>query len=111
MKWESLLRDILEGEIFGRVDAYVAVKETQKRTLPHAHALFTLVPDDKPRTPADIDRIVSAEIPDPRKNRTLYDIVTTNMIHGPCGSLNMNACCMKEGECKKNFPKDFCSII
>ena len=105
MKWQSLLEDMLKKDIFGHVDAYVTVKETQKRHLPHAHALFTLVPADKPRVPSDIDRIVSAEIPDVTTNPTLHRVITTHMIHGPCGALNPTSPCMENGKCKKDYPK------
>ena len=37
----------------------------------------------------EIDKIISAEIPDPNVDEELFDIVTTNMIHGICGTLNM----------------------
>ena len=82
MKWEALLHDILKKDILGHVDGYVSVKETQKRHLPHVHALFTLVAADKPRVPADIDRIVSAEIPDATTNPELHRVVTSHMILG-----------------------------
>lgn len=68
------------------MDGYVTVKETQKRHLPHAHVLFTLVAADKPRVPADIHHIVSAEIPDAATNPTLHCVVTSHMIHEPCGA-------------------------
>lgn len=78
--------------------------EWQKRGLPHAHILVWLI--DKIR-PEEIDIIISAEIPDMSTDTLLFDIVTTNMIHGPCGNLNSSSPCMANGKCTKNFPKEF----
>ncbi|GBP92522.1 hypothetical protein EVAR_73783_1 [Eumeta japonica] len=78
--------------------------EWQKRGLPHAHILVWFI--DKIR-PEEIDSIISAEIPDPSTDQLLFDIVTTNMIHGPCGTFNSSSPCMADGKCTKNFPKDF----
>ncbi|KAL4090448.1 hypothetical protein QTP88_025283 [Uroleucon formosanum] len=52
-----------------------------------------------------IDNVISAEIPDPEQDPLLYDIVKSNMIHRPCGSLNPNAPCMKENTCSKRYPR------
>ena len=38
----------------------------------------------------------------------MHEIVSKNLIHGPCGSYNPRCVCMENGRCKKNFPKDFC---
>ena len=73
-----------------------------KRGLPHAHILIWLL--DKVR-PEEIDKIISAQIPDPKIDQVLFYIVTTNMIHSPCGSLNMMSPCMDNGKCTKRFPK------
>ncbi|XP_044575115.1 uncharacterized protein LOC123258925 [Cotesia glomerata] len=78
--------------------------EWQKRGLPHAHILIRLV--DKIRAD-DIDSLISAEIPDPSTDQLLFDIVTTNMIHGLCGNLNPSSPCMVDGKCTKRFSKDF----
>lgn len=56
--------------------------------------------------PADIDWIISAEIPDIQVDRELHDIVRKHMIHGPCGELNMHSPCMKNGRCTKNYPRE-----
>lgn len=81
--------------------------EFQKRGLPHAHILIFLHPSNKYPTPSDIDRIISAEIPDQDTNEELYNLVKTHMIHGPCGFASRSSPCMKDGKCSKYFPKQF----
>ncbi|XP_025203823.1 uncharacterized protein LOC112600734 [Melanaphis sacchari] len=78
--------------------------EWQKRGLPHAHILVWLI--DKIR-PEEIDNIIFAEIPEKSTDTLLFDIVTTNMIHGLCGNLNSSSPCMANGKCTKSFPKEF----
>ena len=58
-----------------------------------------------------IDDIISAELPDPKnpKNKTLFEIVSKQMIHGPCGHFDPNCVCMVDGKCSKEFPKAFAS--
>ena len=50
---------------FGEIEAYVYIIEFQKRGLPHAHALFTLKDKHKLLNASEIDRVISAQIPDP----------------------------------------------
>ena len=57
--------------------------------------------------PDDVDKFVSAEIPDKANDPELYRIVTELMIHGPCGQKDLNNKCIIEGECIKNFPKNY----
>ncbi|CAH0555040.1 unnamed protein product [Brassicogethes aeneus] len=57
-------------------------------------------------TPDQIDQVISAEIPDVNTDPDLFQIVTKNMIHGPCGLLNYNSPCMSEGKCTKRYPRD-----
>ena len=76
--------------------------------MPHAHILLWFSNEDKPRTTEDYDRIVCAEIPDVNKNPRLFETVTSQLIHGPCGQLNPNCVCMIDRLCNKYFPKEYC---
>ena len=107
LKLQALLKLITEKCVFGRPVAHLYVVEFQKRGLPHAHILVILKASDKPRNPADYDRIVCAELPDKTQFPELHETVTSCMLHGPCGSNNPNAPCMKDGKCSKNYPKPF----
>ncbi|XP_055914722.1 uncharacterized protein LOC129947961 [Eupeodes corollae] len=103
-KLKSLINFITKLHVFGPTRCWMYSVEWQKQGLPHAHILVWLV--DKIR-PVEIDSIISAEIPDPSTDQMLFDIVTTNMIHGPCGNLNRSSPCMADGKCTKSFPKNF----
>ncbi|XP_015925245.2 uncharacterized protein [Parasteatoda tepidariorum] len=97
-KFKSLMKLITHHSVFGETYSV----EWQKRGLPHAHILIWLV--DKVR-PEVIDKIISAEIPNSNADQELFDIVTTNMIQCPRGSLNMMSPCTDKGKCTKRFPK------
>ncbi|XP_065682302.1 uncharacterized protein LOC136095521 [Hydra vulgaris] len=107
LKLNNLLNDIFKHGVLGKVVTHVQVIEFQKRGLPHAHILLHLANDDKLKISQDIDNLICAEIPNPIVNCELYDIIKTCMIHGPCGILNPNSPCMKDGVCSKKYPKDF----
>jgi hypothetical protein len=81
--------------------------EFQKRGLPHAHILLFLQPSSKYPAPNDINKIISAEIPDPVNASELYNLVKTHMMHGPCGVGTTNPPCYKDGKCSKYYPKKF----
>ena len=113
-KRKEFTKEIVEGEIFGKVAAYCDTVEFQKRGLPHMHLLLTLEPAFKILTAEQIDRLICAEIPDPVKYPVLHAFCTQFMIHRPCGPLNPSASCMvpaKGGDqatvCSKAFPKAF----
>ena len=103
LKKDALLNDIKKNKIFGQVVAMVHTIEFQKRGLPHMHLLIFLAPENKIRTPADVNVVSCAQIPDPERHPLLHKTVTTCMLHGPCGPK-----CMKDGKCTKNYPKAFC---
>ena len=104
---EELLHDIRVKCVLGTPVAYIHVIEFQKRGLPHCHLLLILAEDSKVRDADDIDSLISAEIPDKETQPELFSIIKSSMVHGPCGTLNKNSPCMVDGECSKNYPKDF----
>jgi len=81
--------------------------EFQKRGLSHAHKLVFLHPEFRCVHPNNIDKIICAEIPDKNRDPELYNIVTSLMIHDPCGDQNTSSPCMDRGKCTKYFPKRF----
>lgn len=56
---------------------------------------------------ADIDQIISSELLNAVEDPELLNIVQYNMIHEPCGTINLLSPCMKDGRCSKQFPKSF----
>ncbi|VDK69715.1 unnamed protein product, partial [Onchocerca ochengi] len=45
--------------------------------------------------------------PDADVDKDLYEIVTKNMIHGLCGTLNPKSPCMMDGKYSKRYPRAF----
>ncbi|CAL8991776.1 unnamed protein product [Prunus brigantina] len=106
-KLEELKEDINGKGVLGNVVAYAYVIEFQKRGLPHVHMLVVLDENDKLNNPDDYDQIVKAEIPNQHEEPQLYNVVLKHMIHGPRGIQNPKSPCMKNGRCKRNYPKSF----
>lgn len=99
---KSFMDLIVKLNIFGEIRCWLYSIEWQKRGLPHAHILIWCKEKIQPN---EIDSIICAEIPDSAIDPELFEIVTQNMIHGPCGSLNMTAPCMIDGKCSKRYPR------
>jgi hypothetical protein len=84
--------------------------EFQKRGLPHCHILLWNDEHSKVSTPEDVDRYISAELPNEVGDPEGFRVVSEMMMHGPCGSTFPFATCMRgRSSCKKFFPKDYCS--
>jgi hypothetical protein len=81
--------------------------EFQKHGLPNGHIIFWVSNVTSEPTPELIDSFISAEIPDPSIDPLGYALVAEHMVHGPCGTYNLNSPCMKNGSCSKNYPNEF----
>ncbi|XP_019438873.1 PREDICTED: uncharacterized protein LOC109344563 [Lupinus angustifolius] len=107
IKFDQLLTDLKKHHVLGKVLGYMYTIEFQKRGLPHAHILLFLHPSSNYPSAEDIDKIITAEIPNPAEDQQLYDLVKSHMVHGPCGRANTKSPCMKDGKCTKYYPKQF----
>ncbi|KAL1355887.1 uncharacterized protein [Arachis hypogaea] len=106
-KLKCLLNDLKEGVFFGPLNAGMYTIEFQKRGLPHAHMLLWLNAESNLQSVEIVDEFICAELPNPQKFPSLYNVVTKYMIHGPCGPLRPSSPCMKDGKCSKFYPKKF----
>ncbi|XP_074356531.1 uncharacterized protein LOC141696265 [Apium graveolens] len=102
LKLDQIVEDIKKKNYF-----VMYVVEFQKRGLPHVHMLIWLDSASKHNLQANIDKYVSAEIPDPLADPVAYAAVKSHMIHGPCGVEFPNSRCMKQHKCIRHFPKKY----
>ncbi|XP_071739257.1 uncharacterized protein [Rutidosis leptorrhynchoides] len=113
MKVKQFVSVLKQEELFGPSKAVLYTIEFQKRGLPHYHTLLWIKPSLRSYQLQDVDRFISAELPDPVRDPDGFRFVSEMMMHCPCGLLNKNAPCMEESEstresfCSKKFPKPF----
>ncbi|KAG1174345.1 hypothetical protein G6F71_004979 [Rhizopus microsporus] len=105
-----LLKDL--KNIFNQYKGLVRTIEYQKRGLSHMRLLLFLDPEDNFTDADKVDQIICAKFPDKTKNPELFEIVTSCILHCPCGDLNpRNPCMIENGRggmiCSKRFPKEF----
>ncbi|XP_015919286.2 uncharacterized protein [Parasteatoda tepidariorum] len=104
LKLKALMILINKRKVFVSVQCFMYTIEWQKRGLPHTHILIWLYEKIHVHS---IDNVISAEIADPEINPVLHDVIKTQMIYGPCGILNQQSPCMKDGKCTKRYPRSF----
>ena len=104
LRLRELMDDILKKNALGCTVAHMWAREFHKRGLPHANLLLVFADADKLHKPDDYADVVCAEIPDRTTEPELYDIIATHQMHGPCGLLNPNCPCMRDGICKDAYP-------
>ncbi|XP_072053051.1 uncharacterized protein [Arachis hypogaea] len=133
IKFDGLIDDLKEEKIFGKILGYksvfmqcfikilccntlliclfqfsdVCTVEFQKKGLSHAHILLFMSNEFKSQTPDDIDKHITAEIPDENERPNLHGAFQNYMVHGPCGPYNKNSPCMNNGSCLNFYPKEF----
>ena len=110
MKFDKIIENLDNKQVFGKVAAFVYIIEFQKSGLPHMHLPLTIMPEDKIHKPEELDDLVSAEILDD-DDAYLRELVIKWMIHNPYGELNKNATSMVDKKekikCRFNFIKSF----
>ena len=101
----TLWSKLTEKHVLGRCIAYTYLIEFQKRRLPHAHILIWIHNDDKVRNGDDVDKHVSAEIPDKNMDPKLYSIIKKFMILGHVVIKIQARLIWKVMFVQKNFPR------
>lgn len=107
LKFKSLLRNIMDRNLFGEARGYVYTVEYQKCGLPHAHLIVFLHPVSRLSSASAVDSVISTEFPDPDTHPRLFNLVKRHMVHSPCGSEHSSPCDDGMGRCTKGFPKPF----
>ncbi|XP_024963105.1 uncharacterized protein LOC112503276 [Cynara cardunculus var. scolymus] len=73
IKFDALIKELKDNELFGKIQAVVYTIEFQKRGLPHSHICLFMHSDFKLLTIEQIYPIISAGIPDKNKDPDLRD--------------------------------------
>ena len=96
---------ISKKHILGPMEAWCGTREYQKTGLPHAHTAWWLKEEEKIQSAADLDKYISAELPDEQADPELFALVVKYQLHGPCYA---NRPCSRPGPtCAKIILKNF----
>lgn len=107
IRLKLLMEELIKKKHFGEIVAGMYTIEFQKCGLPHAHILLWLHPMHRCISPSNVDKIISAEIPDKSDDPVAYKAVLEFMVHSPCGVIKPGATCMAKMRCTKHYPKKF----
>ena len=107
-KLDALIKHLYSKSTFGKMLSHVYTIEFQARGTPHAHVIIFLDNNSKmtKKHAGELDKFVSAEIPDPVEFPELHKLVTTHMVHKPCDQVSA-PCIRDDGICKAHYPKPF----
>lgn len=105
----------LKQDLFACFWGCVWTIEYQKQGLSHMHLLLFLHPENCFLNTDKIDQIISVELSDPNldQDRSLTNIIKSQMIHSPCESQKPDALCMAKDskseliKYSKRFPRSF----
>jgi hypothetical protein len=96
-KWEKIVSALKPGEITNdRLDLVTRVFVGKLQ-----HLL------DKLLKKGIFNEVVSAELLDKDAHPTLFEVVTSCMLHGPCDTINPHCPCMADDVCSKGYLKAF----
>ncbi|KAL8170897.1 hypothetical protein V2J09_022701 [Rumex salicifolius] len=106
LKLKQRSKNLKKQMIFGKTQACACSFHPITHTwLPHAHILLWMQRTSRTTSAAEIDDIISAEIPCTIKYPKAHKLVTEYMVHGPCGIDNMKSACMVNQRMQQAFLK------
>ncbi|CAA7024783.1 unnamed protein product [Microthlaspi erraticum] len=106
-KLGDLLKDLEKGLFFSPYIAALHTVEFQKQGLPHAHMLIWLKRETTIPTPDEVNKIISAELPNKEEDPIGFELVEKHMMHGPCGVDRPSSPCMSKKFCTKKYPRQY----
>ena len=110
LKLKQLTTDITEKHILGQPTAPLEIVKICPKTNPLAYILVPLItiPRTKIQTSLELDKMITAEIPNPETQPELHNLIAKHMIHTACLTTNKQSSCSNQyGRCRSNFPKEF----
>ncbi|PIA26326.1 hypothetical protein AQUCO_09500057v1, partial [Aquilegia coerulea] len=107
-KWPEIQNELKPGQAaLDRPDLVARVFELKRKAIMHEIENKRLFGRVVAKVTTDqVDRIVSAEFPDPIKHPALFETIKKCMVHGPCGTRNMESVCMENKVCKSRYPRE-----